>query len=140
MTLKEAAVELLKVADQIEKDASEATQFVCAKCNHTSTLANINAKRTEVAKTAEENVTVADVTVNDKIHCPACDGVMAYNQTEASAPFYFDPEKKADDKKEEEKEMPKESAKKDDKKEEKEEEMEKKASIDYDSLQRYASK
>jgi cephalosporin hydroxylase len=136
MTLKEAAVELLKVADQIDKEASEVTKFVCEACNHTSTLANINAKRAEVAKTAGENVTVADVTVNDKIHCPACDGVMAYSQTADSEKFYFDPEKKVAEEKVEEKV---EEKKEEPKKEEKEEvEASKKASIDYDSLQRYS--
>ena len=154
MTLKEAAVELMKVADQIEKEAGEVTQFVCEKCNHTATLSSINDKRKETAKTAGENVVVADVTVNDKIHCPACEGIMSYKQTEASEQFYFDPEKKAaeevEEKKEEEKkEEVKEAKKEEEKKEEvkeaakKDEDDEdasasKKASIDYDSLQRYS--
>jgi hypothetical protein len=159
MTLKEAAVELLKVADQIEGEANEVTQFVCKGCNHTSTLASINKKRKEAAKTAGENVTVADITVNDKIHCPACDGVMAYKATEASEQFYFDPEKtsskKEDEdedasasKKEDEDEDASASKKEDEdedasasKKEDEDEDEEvsasKKASIDYDSLKRY---
>jgi len=141
MTMKEAAEELLKVADAIDTEAAEATQFVCNKCNHTATLAQINERRKQAAAEAGDNVTVADITVNDKLECPACDGVMAYNETEASSGFYFDPEKTAVSKEEideEKKETPKEQA---------EEEGGKKlhkephtASIDYDSLERYASK
>lgn len=97
MPMKEAAEELLRIADDIEKDAAEVTQFVCDKCNHTATLASINGKRLELAKTAGEKVTVAEITVNDKVQCPACDGVMAYRETEASAPYYFDPDKTAGD-------------------------------------------
>lgn len=96
--MKEAAEELLRIADDIEKDAAEVTMFVCNKCNHTASLASINGKRQEMAKTAGEKVTVADITINDKVQCPACEGVMAYQETEASAPYYFDPDKKADDK------------------------------------------
>jgi len=95
MSLKVAAEELLKIADEIEKDAAEITEFVCNKCNHTATMAAINAKRQEAGKVAGENVVVADITVNDSIQCPACDGVMAYRETEASAQYYFDPEKQA---------------------------------------------
>ena len=95
MDVKKAAEELLKIADDIEKDAAEVTKFVCSSCNHTTNLLGINAKRREAAKTAGDNVTVADITVNDKVKCPACDGVMAYVETESSAPYYFDPEKAA---------------------------------------------
>ena len=95
MDVKKAAEELLKIADDIEKDAAEVTKFVCSSCNHTTNLLGINAKRREAAKTAGDNVTVADITVNDKVKCPACDGVMAYAETEASAPYYYDPDKAA---------------------------------------------
>jgi len=139
--MKEAAEELLKVADAIDKEAAEVTQFVCDKCNHTATLATINARRQEAAKTAGENVTVSDITVNDKIHCPACDGVMVYAETEESAGYYFDPDQKAAAKvspeeiKEEKKETPEEQAL-----EEKGEKLHKEphASIDYDALERYS--
>lgn len=122
--LKKAAEDLLIIADSIEKDAAEVTEFVCNKCNHTATLATINEKRLEAAKQVEgKEVKVEPITVNDKLNCPACDGVMAYNPTEASKPYYVEPEKEA-------------------KKEEEEEEEEKAASepIDYDSLDRYAKK
>ncbi len=124
MSLKEASQELLKLADEIEKEANEVTQFVCDKCNHTATLATINQKREAVAKEAGEKIVVTALTVEDKVHCPACEGVMAYKETEASAPYYLDTEKKAEDDNGEE-----------------EEEKEKKASepIDYDSLKRYSS-
>ena len=122
MSLKNAAEELLKVADDIEKEAAETSQFVCDKCNHTATLASINGKRQEVAKEAGEKVIVADVTVNDTVSCPACEGTMAYKATEESDKFYFDPESKEAG-------------------EDEEDEEEKKASepIDYDSLERYSS-
>ena len=146
-TLKDAAEKLLKVADQLEQEANEVTKFVCEGCNHTATLASINEKRAESAKVAGENVVVSDVTVNDKIHCPACDDVMAYSQTEESKQFYFDPDKVAAEEEEEEKKEKKEKKeeKEPEEKEEKEEKEpeekeEKTASIDYDSVQRYASK
>lgn len=118
MSLKNAAEELLKIADDIEKEAEGVTQFVCSSCNHTATLASINQKRKEAAENAKEDVTVADITVNDTLQCPACDGVMEYSPTEASEAYYFSPEKEAS-----------------------EEGEEKVASepIDYDSLERYTS-
>lgn len=120
--LKKAAEGLLKIAENIEKDAAEVTEFVCEDCNHTATLATINEKRIEAAKGCEEDVKVAEITVNDKLTCPACGGVMSYRATEASAPYYIDEREAAED--------------------EEEEEDEKKASepIDYDSLNRYAKK
>jgi len=125
MTLKEASAELLKVAEQIEKEADEVTEFVCADCNHTSTLAKINAKRKDMAeseKNDNEDIVVANVTVNDKIYCPACNGVMSYRPTEAST-VYYTKEAEEQEKVEEDTEEPIETKKK--------------ASIDYDSLQRY---
>lgn len=154
MGFKQAAEELLKIADEIEKDASEITQFVCGSCNHTATLAKINGMRKEAAQSEGVEV-VADVTVNDQIHCPACDGVMAYQETEASAPYYFDPDKKATDEvppHDESKETPADEAKEtpETQKAEKEQGTEKHPApegaaktakrIDYDSLRRYASK
>lgn len=94
MGFKQAAEELLKIADDLERDAAGVTQFVCDSCNHTASLAKINGMRRQAADesaASEGNaIIVADVGVNDKIQCPACDGVMAYRATEASAPYYFD--------------------------------------------------
>ena len=125
MSLKKAAEELLKIADDIEKEAEEVTQFVCDKCNHTATLSSINDFRKKAAEKSEDNVTVSEVTVNDTLQCPACEGIMAYAASEASDAYYFDPEKKATEEEEEEEEEGKE----------------KKASepIDYDSLERYTA-
>ncbi len=126
MSLKNAAEELFKIADDIEKEASEATKFVCGECNHTASLASINQKRKEAAEGSEDNVTVNDITVNDTIHCPACAGVMAFQADESSEAYYFDPEKKAQD----------------EDKDEDEDEKKKKASvepIDYDTLKRYTA-
>ena len=128
MSLKQATEELLKIADDIEKEAEKVTMFVCDNCNHTASLASINEKRRKVAEEVEGEVTVSSITVNDKVHCPACEGTMLYKASEESEAFYFDPEKIA--KKEDEEEE-----------EEEEEKEEKKASqpIDYDQLTRYLS-
>lgn len=117
MSLKETAKDLLKVADEIEVEAAEVTNFVCDSCNHTATLAKINEKRKQAAEEAGENVTVSPITVNDKIMCPACDeGAMSYQATEESQRFYIEPETK-----EAEEEEAKEAGE----------------SVDYDSLERY---
>jgi len=141
MSMKQAAEQLLKIADDIEKDAAEVTSFVCNKCNHTATLAMINAKRKEAAK--EHQAAAADISVNDSIHCPACDGVMAYQETEASKPYYYDPDKAAavsqKEIDEEKKETPEDQAK-EEKGEKLHDEPHAKAAsepVDYDSLQRY---
>jgi hypothetical protein len=108
MSLTKTAEELLQVVSEIEKEAAEATTFVCEKCNHTANLATINAKRKEVAegsKKAGKDLIVAEITVNDKVGCPACSGDMTYTPTEASEKFYIDPEKK-DEEKEEKEEKP----------------------------------
>ena len=131
MSLKQAAEELLKVADEIEKQAEEVTQFVCEKCNHTATLATINNARTEAAKEAGENVSVSKISVNDNILCPACGGKMSYTANEESEKFYFDPEKSA---KEED------AGKKEMKMEEEKGGCKESKVIDYDSLKRYSSK
>jgi hypothetical protein len=132
MSVKQAAEELLKIADDIEKEASEVTQFVCEKCNHTANLATINARRKEAAEASD--AIAAEVTVNDRLACPACDGNMSYKETEASAPYYYDPDKEAVSKKEieeEKKETPEEQAK-----EEKGEKLHKEphTAADYDSI------
>ena len=130
MSLKQAAEELLKIADEMEKDAAEVTRFVCDVCNHTTTLASINEKRAAVAKEAG-NVTADEITVNDQVFCPACDGVMAYRATEASSAYYFDPDKKAEEEEKPEEEKPAEEAP--------EGVKECKTAYDYDSLNRYLS-
>lgn len=126
MSLKKAAEELLQVADDIEAQADQVTQFVCASCNHTATLETINTRRKEAAEGVDGEVQVAKVTVNDSVACPACGGTMAYSPTEASEQFYFDPDKQAGDDAEEEDDDESTDASK-------------KASgpIDYDNLKRY---
>jgi hypothetical protein len=110
MSMKQAADELLKIADEIEMEAAEVTQFVCGSCNHTATLATINGKRVDAAKAAGSNVVVSAVSVNDQVHCPACDGVMAYRETQASQNYYYDPDKVAVEKHDESKETPTDEA------------------------------
>lgn len=155
MSLKKTAEDLLQIAEAIEKEAAEVTQFVCDKCNHTTTLAKINASRKAAAAEVGKNVTVSDIAVNDKVSCPACEGVLSYQVTDESKSYYFD-EKKADDKEEEKAEEDEKDAAKKPSKEEIEEEkketpaeqaLEEKgkklheephtASIDYDKLDQY---
>ena len=89
--IKMAAQRLMKLADSIEKEASEKTYFVCDCCNHTASLSDINQKRSSVAKgMGIEHV--ASVTVDDKISCPACDGKMSYVATEDSMKYYMEAE------------------------------------------------
>lgn len=124
MSLKEAAEELLKVADDIEAEAEQVTEFVCDSCNHTATLATINQKRVQAAEEAEGEVTVKKVDVNATVECPACDeGKMAYRPTEASERFYINPDEKEASKGSEE--------------DDEEESKEASEPVDYDSLERY---
>jgi hypothetical protein len=142
MSLLKQADELLAIANEIEKQAAEVTSFVCDKCNHTTTLAKINAARKTVASEVGENVTVSEISVSDKVTCPACEGVLAYQETEASAGYYYDPDKVA--KHDESKETPADEAAEsaEMQKKEKEEgteqhEQPKEASVDYDAIDRY---
>jgi hypothetical protein len=148
MSINKAAEELLKIADEIDREAAEVTTFVCDKCNHTASMISINERRKTAAE--EVNAEAADITVNDKLACPACDGVMAYQETEASAAYYFDPDKKAEQTPaeeaaetpaEEKAETPAEQKKEKEEGTEKHDVPKKKeASLDYDSLKRYAKK
>jgi hypothetical protein len=145
MSLKQAAENLLKVAESIDQQAAEVTTFVCDKCNHTTTLAKINASRKKVASEIGENVAVNDVTVNDKVHCPApgCEGVLSYKETEESKGYYYDPEavtaKDPNAPHSEKTETPEEEAAESVKTQKKEREEGKHASekIDYDAIERY---
>lgn len=91
---KTAAEELLKLADLIEKEASEKTVFSCEGCNHTASLSSINAARSDFAKKQATELQVEiearPVTVNDKIACPNCSSAMAYEPTAESERFYVE--------------------------------------------------
>jgi hypothetical protein len=155
MSLKKTAEDLLQIANDIEKEAAEVTQFVCDKCNHTTTLAKINDSRKTAAQEVGENVTVSEITVNDKVTCPACDGVLSYKATDASNAYYYDDKVAEDAEEEEDKEEGKDASKKPSKEEIEEEKKETPAqqaleekgiklhkephtaSIDYDKLDRY---
>lgn len=126
MSMKRAAEELLQVADEIEAQADQVTQFVCADCNHTATLDAINSRRKEAAEGAGEDVKVAKVTVNDSVTCLACGGTMSYNPTQASEQFYFDPERQAGEDEDDDDDDGGES-------------KEASGPIDYDSLKRYTA-
>jgi len=150
MSMKQAAEELLKIADELEAQADKVTNFVCDKCNHTATLASINAKRKEAAEGTKENYTVNKVSVNDRVSCPACDGIMSYVANEDSKAFYVDEKEAAAEAPaatptpaeitEEKKETPAEQAAEEQgKKLHAEPHKEASEPIDYDSLKRYRS-
>jgi len=137
MSLMKQAEDLLAVAAEIEKQAAEVTTFVCDTCNHTTTLAKINSARKTVASEIGENVTVSDIAVSDKVNCPApdCSGVLAYRETEASQPYYYDTEKEAAH--DESKETAEEEAAESLDTQKKERAEGKHASVDYDAIDRY---
>jgi hypothetical protein len=86
---KEAAENLMKIADALEKEAHDNTFFVCNQCNHTANLTTINARRSKAA--SENNVkNVNAVTINDRVACPACEGTMSYSATEESSKYWVD--------------------------------------------------
>jgi len=85
---KQAADRLLKIADELEKAASLNTFYICNACSHTSSLANINDRRTKVASEGGFDK-VSKVTIQDKVACPACQGVMEYVPTEDSEKYYI---------------------------------------------------
>ena len=87
--MKLAAERLLKIADDLEKEAADNTYFVCDGCNHTASLASINGKRRIAAE--KHNVShVANVTVNDAVTYLACGGKMSYVPTDESSKFYVE--------------------------------------------------
>lgn len=88
MDLKYAAKRLLKLADQIDREASENSYFVCDHCNHTASLAEINDRRVKLASEEDPGIEVQRVTVNDRIKCAACDGAMEYVASEGSDRYY----------------------------------------------------
>jgi hypothetical protein len=89
--LKQASDELLKVAAQLDKEASEKTIFVCNTCGHTASLASVNACRVKMAS-SNKIEKVKAVTVEDKISCGAvdCSGVMSYTPTQESERYYVE--------------------------------------------------
>jgi hypothetical protein len=144
MSLKQAAEEILKVAEAIEQQAAEAASFVCDKCNHTTTLAKINASRKKVATEIGENMTVSDITVNDQVHCPApsCEGVLSYKETEESKGYFYDDSVTAKDPNaphSEKTETPADEAAESEKtqKAEREKGVHAAEKVDYDSIERY---
>jgi hypothetical protein len=89
MDKRTAAERLLEIADAIEKEAFDSTYFICDKCNHTATLATINGRRHKAASELNvQNVNV--VTVNEKVACPACEGVMTYAATDESRKYWIE--------------------------------------------------
>jgi hypothetical protein len=89
--IKIAAERLYKIADELEKEASDNTFFVCDGCNHTASLSDINLKR-KLASSTFNVKHVANVTVNDSVTCVACGGKMSYVPTENSGKYYVEAE------------------------------------------------
>lgn len=90
-SIKLAAEKLMKIADELEKEASANTYFVCDSCNHTASLAEINTRR-KIAAEKDKIENLASVTVNDTIMCVACGGKMAYVPTDDSEKYYVEAE------------------------------------------------
>jgi hypothetical protein len=89
--MKLAAERLIKIANDLEKEAADNTFFVCDGCNHTSSLLDINAKR-KIAGKKHSVVHIANVTVNDAVTCLACGGKMSYVPTDTSEKYYVEAE------------------------------------------------
>jgi len=89
--MKLAAERLLKIANDLEKEAADNTFFVCDGCNHTSSLLDINTKR-KISGKKNNVVRVANVTVNDAVTCVACGGKMSYVPTDSSEKYYVEAE------------------------------------------------
>jgi hypothetical protein len=92
MDLKEQANKLIKLAEQIEKEASDYTFFICSNCNHTASLKDINDRRTKIASQEDPEMAVKPVTINDTVACPVagCEGNMNYVATDESEKYYVE--------------------------------------------------
>ena len=66
MDLKKQANKLIKLAEQIEREASEYTFYICSNCNHTASLGEINSRRTKLAAQEDPEMVAKPVTINDK--------------------------------------------------------------------------
>lgn len=97
-TNKTAADMLLKLAQDLEKEAAEKTIFACSGCGGSHSMAAIN---DAITKFAEENPDVdtsgAKVTVNDTVSCPNCGHEMEYAPTAESEQYYVPEETEGDD-------------------------------------------
>lgn len=97
-TNKTAADMLLKLAQDLEKEAAEKTIFACSGCGGSHSMAAIN---DAIAKFAEENPDVdtsgAKVTVNDTVSCPNCGHEMEYAPTAESEQYYVPEETEGDE-------------------------------------------
>jgi hypothetical protein len=98
MDFKKTAQDLLKLAEKIEKEASDNSYFICSQCNHTATLTQVNDRRVMIASQENPEMTVKKVTINDTIRCgvPGCEGKMTYCASDESNRYYLE-EKKADE-------------------------------------------
>lgn len=92
MDLKKTAKRLLNLAERIKKEASDNSYFICENCNHTATLTDINERRVKLASAEDPEMEVKEVTVNDKISCPACEGTMSYVTSGSSEKYYIEAE------------------------------------------------
>lgn len=131
-TNKTAAEMLLKLAQDLEKEAAEKTIFACSGCGGSHSMAAINGA---IAKFAEENPDMdtsgAKITVNDTVSCPNCGHDMEYAPTADSEQYYVPEESEGD---EDDK-----SEKKEEKEEKEEGEQEKDAALNMDKVTKMLS-
>lgn len=91
-----AAEHLLRLADELEKEAAEKTLFSCGGCGHVASMSEINSEIKKFAsKEASEGRKVVLssllVEVNDVVKCASCgEGFMSYASTPDSEPYYVD--------------------------------------------------
>lgn len=127
--IKKASEELLRIADEIEKEASEKIFFACDSCEHKANLATIDAARKDASETASDetvSVVVASISVDDSLACPQCDGTMKYAATEESEKYLVEASEEDYDSKSESKEEKAEKAEDKEEKEAAEEKVEEK--------------
>lgn len=96
--LKTAADHLLKIADDLDREAAEKTVFCCGKCSHSATLGSMNATVAAALKAvgSKKASSFEPITVNDRVACSKCDGVMSYRPTKASEAYYVQSSDKKD--------------------------------------------
>lgn len=91
-----AAEQLIKLAEELEREAAEHTVFACMSCGHTNTLRTMNegirkyASSLPSEEAAKFDVNGALISVGDKVKCPACKSAnMQYMATPDSERFYI---------------------------------------------------
>lgn len=83
------ASQILKLAEELEKEANLVSDFVCDSCGHTNKLASINSAISEATSIPVEKLGSYKVLATDTVKCPKCEkGKMSFVMSSESAPFY----------------------------------------------------